>query len=477
MKYRIESDIIGNLEIPKTALFGINAARAKANFPFSKQFNLNWYKAIANVKHSYYLVYEKFKNSALNKFSSDIYPFFDAKIISALQSSAIELSQGKYFDYFIVSAISGGAGTSINMNINEIIANVALNKLGKDYGEYQFCSPLDHANIFQSTNDVIPSALKIAAMQLLNKLEEVINLSRTQTESLEIKFRNHLRIGYTQMQSAVPTSYGRLFSTFSEALSRDWWRVSKAFERLKNLNLGGSAIGTSLGVPRYFLVELVPILQEITSLPISRAENLSDATSNLDSLVEVHAILKAHAVNLEKIASDIRLLASDLSGNQIIIQQMQQGSSIMPGKINPVISEYIISCSHKVYANDTIITNLSAQGNLELNAYLPLIGDTFLESIELLISCNEALSKNLLDGIAINNDEINKSILANPAISTILIPFIGYKNSEKIAKEMIESKCDILEANSKLNLISENKLKELIKPGNILKQGFSLNDL
>ena len=240
------------------------------------------------------------------------------------------------------------------MNINEIITNRALEKLDHTPGSYHVADPVEAANIFQSTNDVVPTALRIAAMQLLNTLEEAINDLRLDTEAAEKSYRNALRIGYTQMQQAVPTTYGRLFSTYCDALSRDWWRISKCLERIKVVNLGGSAIGTSIAVPRYFTVEVVKTLQQISGLPLTRGENLSDATSNLDPLVEVHGILKAHAVNLEKMVNDLRLLASDLhESHEVQLPKKQVGSSIMPGKVNPVIPEFVVSAAHKVYGNDS----------------------------------------------------------------------------------------------------------------------------
>ena len=199
------------------------------------------------------------------------------------------------------------------------------------------------------------------------------------------------------MQEAVPSTFGRLFSSYSDALSRDWWRVSKCLERIKVVNLGGSAIGTSVAVPKYFVSEVVARLQQLSGLPVTRGENLSDATSNLDPFVEVHGILKAHAVNLEKMVSDLRLLASDVYGtHSLTIPKKQVGSSIMPGKVNPVIPEYVISCAHRVYSNDQLIAGLSAQGCLELNAYLPVIGHAMLESLKLLISADNTAAAHLL---------------------------------------------------------------------------------
>ncbi|MFO7828110.1 MAG: lyase family protein, partial [Bacteroidales bacterium] len=311
---RTEKDFLGEKKIPKDALYGIHSLRAKENFPDNSPFSLEWYKAVGLTKLACYLTYDKFKNASTQKYSDIDLPInlFEKKIIDALIESAEEVSEGKYYDHFIVPAIQGGAGTSINMNVNEIIANVSLKKLGKNAGNYQTIDPIEHANIYQSTNDVIPTSLKVAAIKLLVDLEEKINELRTDIEALENKNRNKLRIGYTQMQEAVPSSFGMLFSSYNEALSRDWWRVSKCFERIKIVNLGGSAIGTGIAVPRFFIMEAVATLQKLTNLPITRSENMPDATSNLDSLVEVHAILKAHAVNLEKMASDIRLLSSDL---------------------------------------------------------------------------------------------------------------------------------------------------------------------
>jgi aspartate ammonia-lyase len=309
-------------------------------------------------------------------------------------------------------------------------------------------------------------------------LEQGINELRTVIEKHENNHRNHLRIGYTQMQEAVPSSYGKLFSTYSEALSRDWWRVSKCLERIKPVNLGGSAIGTGLAVPLFFIMEVVNHLQKLTGLPIARSENLADATSNLDSLVEVHAILKAHAVNLEKMVSDLRLLASDLFGKAgVSLPQQQVGSSIMPGKINPVIPEFVISVCHKVYSNDSLIASLSAAGCLELNAYLPVIGTSFIESIKLMISADKTLKENLFEGLRINPATGEENLFRSPAVTTALLPHIGYNKSSLLAKEMKSSGTTIFEANSKLGLIPEERLKQILKPENLLKLGYTLNDL
>lgn len=475
---REETDIIGKNNIPADSLFGIHSLRAKENFPATNTFSLQWYKAVGIVKLACYETYKNLKKSATEEFGDSLnYTFIKDDIINILIKAATEVSIGKWFSDFIVPATQGGAGTSINMNVNEIIANRSLVLLNEKPGTYNIVHPNNHANVFQSTNDVIPTSLRIVLMQLLQNLEEAINLSRLETERLETEYRNIPRIAYTQLQQAVPTSYGRLFSTYSDALSRDWWRVSKCFERIKIVNLGGNAIGSSLGIPRFFVLEVVQTLQRLTGLPITRSENLSDANSNLDSFVEIHAILKAHAVNLEKIAGDLRLLSSDISIESLKIPAKQAGSSIMPGKINPVIPEYLISLAHKIYANDLIITNLSAKSQLELNAYLPEIGNALIETLNLLIAANKTLKENLLNEISIDRQKAEEIFLNSTSICTVLVPYIGYQKAEEYALFMKNNNADIYTANQSLKLIDNIKLQELLETSNLIKQGFSFRDL
>lgn len=477
---RQEKDFIGEKQFDEQALYGIHSLRAAENFPDSTPFNTEWYKAIGTVKRACYLAYKDFSESVRSRYPAGDTPIslISNEIIDALIIAAGETEQGKHYDQFIVPAISGGAGTSINMNVNEIITNNALKKTGNKPGDYHRIDPVEHANIFQSTNDVIPTSLKVALMRSLKQLELTINDLRSVTESLEKRTGNLLRIGYTQMQQAVPSSYGRLFSTYNDALSRDWWRISKCAERIKTVNLGGSAIGSGITVPRYFIMEVVRILKNISGLPVSRSENMHDATSNLDSFVEVHAIIKAHAVNLEKMVSDIRLLSSDLmKGKEFNIPDKQAGSSVMPGKVNPVVPEFVISVAHKVYANDGLITGLCALGCLELNAYLPVIGHALLESIELLQGADQTLRTNLLEGIEIISETAYNNLINSPALTTALLPYIGYNKASVLASEMKTKRIDLFEANKNLMLIDEQKLAGIIRPENLLKEGFSIKDI
>ncbi|MCK4750713.1 MAG: hypothetical protein KAT15_26830 [Bacteroidales bacterium] len=477
---RTEKDFIGEVNIPVDALYGVHSYRARENFPERVPFPIEWYKATGTVKLACYRTVRKLLE-ALSREHPDLISHLrlpKIKILGALESAATEVSSGSHFEHFIVPAVQGGAGTSINLNVNEIIANVALKGLGRKPGEYQEVDPIETANIFHSTNDVIPTALTLATLQLLNELEEVINRTRSSFEQLETTYRNALRLGYTQMQEAVPSTYGQLFSTYSEALSRDWWRVSKGFERIKVVNLGGGATGTGISLPRFYIMEVVPSLKKLTSLPVTQGENLPDATSNMDKWVEVHAILKAHAVNLEKIASDLRLLSSGICAQrEVELPAQQVGSSIMPGKVNPVIPEYIISSAHRIYANDQLIASLSARGCLELNAYLPGIGCAMLESLKLMISMNRSLNDKMLHGLKVREEVAREKLFRSPAVTTALSPLIGYNRASDLAKRMKETGGDVFTVNAELKIIEQVKLKQLMEPDNLLKKGFTMNDI
>ncbi|MEZ5070479.1 MAG: lyase family protein [Bacteroidales bacterium] len=477
---RTEKDFLGEVSLPTDALYGIHSYRAKKNFPGQTAFPEAWYRAMGVVKHACYRTVRKFQEAVRREYPDvlDHLRLPDEKILGAMETAATEVASGSHFDQFIVPGGQGGAGTSINLNVNEIISNVALKALGRNPGDYEAIDPIETANIFQSTNDVVPTALTVATMRLLTGLEEQINRTRSQVEALENQYRNSLRIAFTQMQEAVPSTYGQLFSSYSDALSRDWWRVSKGFERIKVVNLGGGAVGTGLSIPRFFLMEVVPALKKLTDLPVTQGENLVDATANLDRWVEVHAILKAHAVNLEKMVSDLRLLASGVGGNrEVELPSRQVGSSIMPGKVNPVIPEYIISSAHRIYANDALIATLSAQGCLELNAYLPEIGVAMLQSLESLIAMNQALTDGMLEGLRINEDTARDKLFRSPAVTTALSPLIGYHRAAELAQEMKTSRSSIFEANDRVHVLPPEKLEQAMEASNLLKKGFTMNDI
>ncbi|MCK5882253.1 MAG: hypothetical protein KAG61_01085 [Bacteriovoracaceae bacterium] len=480
---RKERDFLGEFEVKEDALYGVHSMRARSNFPDESPFTKEWYCAMGAVKQACFQTYRRFvkKLDARYQLEELSIPIIEDAKIDALITAASEVYRGEHFEHFIVPAISGGAGTSINMNVNEIIANRALIIMGRKPGDYDFIDPIEHANIFQSTNDVVPTALKVAIMKLLGELEVTINAARFKIEEYERKFRDTLRIGYTQMQEAVPSSYGKLFGTYQEALTRDWWRVSKCFERIKVVNLGGSAIGTGITVPKFFIFGVTDELRNIVGLPITKSENLEDTTCNLDAFVEVHAIMKSHAVNLEKMASDLRMISSDMYAHRRLkIPARQVGSSIMPGKINPVIPEYIISMASKVYANDSIISSLSARGMLDLNAYTPIIGHSILDSLKLLIGSNNTMLKNLLEGIELDtnvSDSLREQFHSFASLSTALVPYVGYNKAAELAKEMKRSRRTIFEVNTEMKLIPESTLRDLMRSTNLLRLGFKFSDI
>jgi aspartate ammonia-lyase len=297
-------------------------------------------------------------------------------------------------------------------------------------------------------------------------------------ESLEQTYRNEIRQAYTQMQKAVPSTYGNLFAGYNDALSRDWWRTTRIKERLKEVNIGGGAAGTGMGIPRFFILQVPKELRKITGLPLAQSENMTDATMNHDTLVESHAILKALAVNLEKISADVRLLAADLFVHPSVkIPQKQMGSSMMPGKVNPVIPEFQISISHKVYANDQMIANLAARGCLDLNAYLPSIGLALLESFNLLCSGCKSMAENLLKGMTVSTKNEQDDLFKNPSITTALVPYIGHEKAALLARNMKESNTTVFESNAKLAILPEEKIQRILQPSALTAKGFSLKDI
>ena len=284
-----------------------------------------------------------------------------------------------------MDSLQGGAGTSTNMNVNEVLANRALELLGKPKGCYDIISPLEDINLHQSTNDTYPTALKLAGIRLLHELEKQVIALQEAFQVKEKEFAHVVKMGRTQLQDAVLTTLGREMSAYAEALHRDRWRIYKCEERLRVVNLGGTAIGTGLAAPRQFIFRVVEILRELTGIGFARAENLIEATQNADVFVEVSGILKAHATTLLKICSDLRWMASgpEAGLGEIRLPPRQAGSSIMPGKVNPVIPEAVSQVTMLVMGYDQTIALAAASGNLELNPFLPLIAHCFLESCTL----------------------------------------------------------------------------------------------
>ncbi len=438
---RIEKDSLGELSLENNALYGINSQRGVNNFPNSgEKCNPYLIKAYLQVKKA--AAKTNFKCGLL---LAEKYSFIDKAIDGLLDETDgyILKNQPNIFNYFIVDPYQGGAGTSLNMNINEVIANSALREMGKDFGEYQFLHPLDDVNLSQSTNDTFPTALKIASIQILREMQESFASLQKELQNKENEFSSILKLGRTQLQDAVPITLGQEFGSYAQAIARDRWRFYNAEERLRSVNLGGTAVGNSIAANNKYVLSVVGELREICGLPIAKAEDLIENTQNLDVFVEVHGIVKAGATTIIKFCNDLRLMSSGPDGGfgEIILPKRQVGSTIMPGKVNPVILENSIQLCELVKGHDMMISNLVSSGNLELNQYLPMIAHLFLKSLELLRDCSNNLRANCISGIKANKKRCTENLIKSKAIAATLIPVFGYeKIAEAINKSNLEEK-------------------------------------
>jgi aspartate ammonia-lyase len=464
MQFRKETDLLGKKQIPSDVLWGIHTARAVENFPLSgKPVHPELIKAYGEVK--------------LACIQTNIQLGFwkeNPQKAGAIEKACSEMSRGLLSEHIIVDALQGGAGTSTNMNVNEVIANRALQIMGENPGNYELISPLDDVNLHQSTNDTYPTALKVAAIRLLRLLEQSVMELQEAFQQKEKEFAHIVKIGRTQLQDAVLTTLGREMSAYSEAFNRDRWRIYKCEERLRVVNLGGTAIGTGLGAPRQFIFKVVDRLRENTSVGLARSENLVDGTQNTDVFVEVSGILKACASNLYKISNDLRLLSSgpDAGFGEINLPQKQAGSSIMPGKVNPVIPEAVAQTALLVTGNDQTITCACSAGNLELNQMMPLIAYAFLENISLLNNACTIFRKHCISGITANEKVCKKHVDNSTATVTALISKTGYENASRIIKTAATEKITVKKAALKLNLLSNEEYENLISPEAICKLGY-----
>lgn len=411
--------MLGNRRIPSDALWGIHALRASENFPSSGIVNDPVFvRAFAVVKKACCLV-----NSELG--------YIDEEKVDSICQACDELIEGRHLEYIIVDPLSGGAGTSLNMNINEVIANRALELCGRDPGDYDYISPLEVINLHQSTNDVFPTALKVAGLIYLKELEDALTAFQFVLQQKEKQFRSIVKIGRTEMQEAVPMTLGAEFSGFAELFAQDRWRISKARERLRLINLGGTAVGTGLAAPREFIFLADAKLRELTGLNLARAENPIYPTQNADSFCEVSGILKTYAVGLIKFSRDIRLLA--VLG-EILLEPMQAGSSIMPGKVNPVVCENVIQSGLRCFANDMSIHDCASRGTLQINEFLPLIAVGLLENLRLLKNATNTISA-YTEKIRVNETRCLEYVENSPVIMTAFLPELGYEKVLELQEE------------------------------------------
>ncbi len=462
VKTRIETDLLGQKEIPDNVLWGIHTARAMKNFPISGH----------KVHPELIMAYGEVK-LACAQMNNQLGYWEEDEKAEAIEKACFELAQGFLTEQIMVDALQGGAGTSTNMNVNEVIANRALQILGKPPGFYEFVSPLNDINLHQSTNDTYPTALKVAAIKLLRQVEQHVLGLQEAFQRKEKEFAHLVKIGRTQLQDAVLTTLGREMSAYAEAFNRDRWRIYKCEERLRVVNLGGTAIGTGLGAPRKFIFRVVDKLRENTGIGLARNENLVDGTQNLDVFVEVSGILKASAANLLKISNDLRLLSSgpDAGLGEINLPNLQAGSSIMPGKVNPVIPEAVAQAAIQIIGNDQVITHACSSGNLELNQYLPLIANNILHSLSILSNATKLFHEKCVAGITANEEVCKKSVENSTATVTALIPLIGYNKACEIVKIAREKNLTIRESAVELDCISMEEFDNLISPEAVCRLG------
>lgn len=443
---REEHDILGTLKIPADSYTGIHTKRASENFAVSG------YKIDEDLINAYGLV----KLACMETIGSGIR---SKQKLEAVIQACKEMCEGKLSDYIIVDALQGGAGTSLNMNINEVIANRALELLGEPMGAYDIISPLNDINKYQSTNDTFPTAVKIAAIYKLRDLEEVVMELQEALVRKEIEFSAIVKIGRTQLMEAVLTTFGKEFSSYAEAISRDRSRIHKCEDYLSVVNIGGTAIGTGIGAPQEYISNVVEVLRNLTGIKLSSAENLVENTQNADVFSEVSGVLKAHATNLIKIANDLRLMNSY---EELYLPPVQAGSSIMPGKVNPVIPEMVVQVGLKVIGNDSIIGHASALGQLELNQNMPLISFTLLESLNILINANKIFRKKCIDGIDVNDGKVKLDLHSSTAILTALLPKLGYEKLSEVAEEIKGLNMTIKEYVISNELLTEEEFETLI---------------
>jgi len=463
-KYRTETDLLGTREIPADAMWGIHTARALENFQLSgKVVHPELVKAFGAVKLACFQT-----NRQLGYFS-------DTQKAEAIERACNEMATGLLTKYIVVDSLQGGAGTSTNMNMNEVIANRALELAGKEKGDYSFISPLNDINLHQSTNDTYPTALKVAAIQMIRQLEQSVLALQEAFQTKEKEFSHVVKIGRTQLQDAVLTTLGREMGAYAEAFNRDRWRFSKCEERLRVVNLGGTAIGSGLGAPRRYIFRVVDNLREISGIGLARAENLIDNTQNADVYVEVSGMLKACAVSILKTSNDLRLMSSgpDAGFAEIILPEKQAGSSIMPGKVNPVIPEAVAQAAMVVMGNDVVIAQAAAGGNLELNQFMPLIAHSLLESIDLLRGATKMLRVHCIQDLKANEEQCRKNVLNSTALITAIIPAIGYVKASEIVKKAKDEQITIRQAILNSGLINEQDLNDLISPEAVCRLGFS----
>ncbi len=453
MNYRLESDSIGTLKVPEDAYYGVQSLRGYNNFRITgKKANDTFIKNVTLIK----------------KVAAEIngkYGYIKADTADAIVKACEEVLQGKLKKDFITDAVQGGAGTSVNMNVNEVIANRATEILGGKKGEY-LCHPNDDVNCSQSTNDVIPTAGKMTVLDLADKLlKNLENLIDALTDKA-VQFDDIIKMGRTQLEDAVPIRLGQEFAAYASLFKRDYQRIKYCLKEMHVINLGGTAIGTAVNVGKEYLVNIAKSLSEECDREFTQAENLIDSTQNVDGFVIVSSGLKACAVNLSKMCNDLRLMSSGPKTGlaEITLPAMQNGSSIMPGKVNPVIPEVVSQVAFLVIGNDVTISMAAEGGQLELNAFEPVIFYKLFESLTCMSNAIKTLVENCIIGITANKEHCEELLYGSVGVITALCPYLGYKKSAEIAKEALKKNVRVRDLILGYGLIEEELLDKVLDP-------------
>lgn len=449
------------MALNEDSYYGIHTQRA------AKNFNTAGRPVNPSLIHGVLLVK---KASALANMDAKL---LDRTIGDAIVLACDRLLAGEAADQFITDALQGGAGTSTNMNANEVIANLALEILGKEKGAYTTIHPIGHVNLSQSTNDVYPTALRIAAIFKVRTLADSLAALQESLQEKEKAFSHVLKLGRTQLMDALPVTLGQEFGAYARAISRDRWRIYKAEERLREINMGGTAVGTGLNAPKAYTYRVTDYLQKLTGLGLARSDYLMDTTQNMDVFTEVSGILKACATNLIKIAGDIRLMASGPQGGfgELKLEPVQAGSSIMPGKVNPVICETTIQAAIRTIAHDTAITQAAAMGTLELNPFAPLIADSLLDALDVLNSATITFDQRCIQSLEADEARCLSHVENASSLAAVFIHHFGYDKSADMAKGAMAEGLSLKAFVLKEGLMDETTLNTLLNVHQITGPG------
>jgi aspartate ammonia-lyase len=463
---RIEHDLLGDRVVPAEAYYGVHTLRALENFPISGT-SISIYpdlvRALACVKLA----------AALANNSLGLLP--DEKT-QAITKACEEIREGALLDEFVVDVIQGGAGTSTNMNANEVIANRALEFLGHARGEYRFLHPIEDVNMSQSTNDVYPTAVKVALHFAIDRLHAAMGALRRAFEGKAEEFSSYLKMGRTQLQDAVPMTLGQEFSTYAVMLQEDEDRLREAAQLITEINLGATAIGTGINAHADYAGLVCRRLSEITGIRLTTAANLVEATQDAGAFVQLSGVLKRIAVKLSKTCNDLRLLSSGPRAGlgEINLPPMQAGSSIMPGKVNPVIPEVVNQIAFEVIGNDVTVSFAAEAGQLQLNAFEPVIAHSLFKSIVHLTNGCDTLRERCVAGVTANRARLAQLVENSIGIVTALNPHIGYSNATEVAREALETGRTVYELVLEKKLLSKQQLDEILRPEALTRPGFGL---